>query len=371
VRMNAATRRILGLDAAPPGYFQLPVQERNALFSRRDVQGRPLAAEDTPMLRALRGEVLTGSSAVDGRMRTLDGREVETTTSAVPLRDQEGQIVGAVGILRDQTEHNQLAREREEARANELALREVNERLDTFFAIAAHDLRTPVAASQLAVQLAQRQVQRAAACIDLSTDQPAEAFAQVATALQTTGRNLDRLLRIIHQLMDVSQASVGMLTLDRKPYQLDALVFACVEEQRLLAPTRTITIDLRSSQPVMVIVDADRLSEVIDNYLTNAVRYSAEDQPIEVEMRVEGGMSWVEVRDHGPGISPEEQEAIWTRFHRARSVIGAPGLGLGLYIARMLVEQQGGQVGVESAVGKGSTVWFTLPLAENTAWQDY
>jgi signal transduction histidine kinase len=61
-------------------------------------------------------------------------------------------------------------------------------------------------------------------------------------------------------------------------------VFACVEEQRLLAPTRTITIDLRSSQPVMVVGDADRLSEVIDNYLTNAVRYSAEDQPIEVEM---------------------------------------------------------------------------------------
>ena len=163
MRMNAATRRILGLDAAPPDYFQRPVEERNALFSRRDAQGHPLAPEDTPMLRALRGEVLTGPNAVNGRMRTLDGRDVETTTSAVPLRDHEGQIVGAVGILRDQTEHNQLAREREEAPANELAVREVNERLDTFFAIAAHDLRTPVAASQMAVQLAQRQVQRAAA----------------------------------------------------------------------------------------------------------------------------------------------------------------------------------------------------------------
>jgi signal transduction histidine kinase len=293
----------------------------------------------------------------------LDGREVETTTSAVPLRDHDGRIVGAVGILRDQTEHNQLAREREEARANELAVREVNERLDTFFAIAAHDLRTPVAASQVAVQLAQRHVQRAAARVDLASDQPAETLAQVASALQTTRRNLDRLLRLIHQLMDVSQATAGLLTLDRKPCQLDALVSTCVEEQRLLAPTRTITVDLRSSQSVTVMVDADRLSEVMTNYLTNAVRYSSEDQAIEVEMRVEGSVGRVEVRDHGPGISPEEQETIWTRFQRARSAaVGAPGLGLGLYIARLLVEQQGGQVGVESAVGKGSTFWFTLPL---------
>ena len=165
VRMNAATRRILGLDAAPPDYSQRTVEERHALFNRRDAHGHPLAPEDTPMLRALRGEVLTGLNAVNGRMRTLDGREVETTTSAVPLQDHEGRIIGAVGILRDQTEHNQLAREREEARDNELAVREVNERLDTFFAIAAHDLRTPVAASQMAVQLAQRQVQRAAAAL--------------------------------------------------------------------------------------------------------------------------------------------------------------------------------------------------------------
>ena len=112
--------------------------------------------------------------------------------------------------------------------------------------------------------------------------------------------------------------SAGILTMDRKPYQLDSLVFACVEEQRLLAPTRTITVDVRSSQPVMVMVDADRLAQVITNYLTNAVRYSSEDQPIEVEIRVEGGVGRVEVRDHGTGISPEEQKTIWTRFQRAR-----------------------------------------------------
>jgi PAS domain S-box-containing protein len=364
VRANAAQRRILGLDIAPLGFSQQSVAERVAHFAVRDGHGHPLAPEEMPLVHALRGEVLTGSNAMDLQMRTRDGQEMELSASAVPLRDQEGRIVGAVGILRDQTEHNQLAREREEARANELAVREVNERLDTFFAIAAHDLRTPVAASQMAVQLAQRHLQRAVARMDLASDQQAVPFAQVVAALQTTGRNLDRLSRLIRQLMDLSQVSAGMLTLDRKPYQLDALVVACVEEQRLLAPTRTITVDRRRSLPVMVMVDADRLGQVIDNYLTNAVRYSSEDQPIEVKMGMERGMVRVDVRDHGPGISPEEQESIWTRFQRARSAVGAPGqgLGVGLYIARMLVEQHGGQVGVESAVGKGSTFWFTLPL---------
>jgi signal transduction histidine kinase len=203
--------------------------------------------------------------------------------------------------------------------------------------------------------------------VDQASGQQNAAFAQVAATLQTTGRNLDRLQRLIQQLMDVSQASAGMLVLDRQPHQLDALVNACVEELRLLAPTRTITVDLPNTQSLIVNVDADRLDQVITNYLTNAVRYSSEDQPINVAVRMVDGVGRVEVRDHGPGIAPEEQGAIWARFQRARSGLGTQGLGLGLYIARMVVEQHGGQVGVESEVGNGSMFWFTLPLVETAS----
>jgi signal transduction histidine kinase len=165
-----------------------------------------------------------------------------------------------------------------------------------------------------------------------------------------------------------------------------------VEEQRLLNPSRTITLNLCESgeadMPQLVVsADADRLCQVLTNYLTNAVRYSPGDKPIEVSLHRVGkgaetenildyppadatehtagvvghGMARVEVRDHGPGIPLEEQETIWGRFQRAHSVMEVSGLGLGLYISQMIVGMHGGQVGVESTVGRGSTFWFTMP----------
>jgi signal transduction histidine kinase len=164
----------------------------------------------------------------------------------------------------------------------------------------------------------------------------------------------------------VQERAAGTLALDCKPTALDAVVRTCVEEQRLLTPERTIAIELLDAELATVYADADRLSQVITNYLTNAIRYSPEDQPIEVTVRVAGGVGRVEVRDHGRGIPEDEQESVWARFQRARSANEATGLGLGLYIARLIVELHGGWVGVESAMGIGSTFWLELPLADRT-----
>jgi signal transduction histidine kinase len=338
------------------------------------------------------------------RLRTLDGREVDISTSTAPLRDAAGHPLGAVTILHDQTERKRLERESEAARANELAVREVNQRLDTFVGVAAHDLRTPLAVSRMVLERAQMRLQHPApqAVADGSQDGVAPTMAEspadriAARALETVGRQLDRLSRLVEQLLDVARIRKGSLALERRPCDLVDLVRECVEEQRLLAPERTIALTLpgpdavdvaahgpdaaedpdAGGRPILVEADADRLGQVVTNYLTNALRYAPEDQPVEVRVRVvgeeathaEGGgtaadLARVEVRDHGPGIPPEEQEAIWERFQRAPSVQGGTGVGLGLYIARLLVEQQGGRVGVESAPGQGSTFWFTLPLA--------
>jgi PAS domain S-box-containing protein len=388
VRTNAAARRLLGLGTAPPEFSHLSAEERIALYAphvpRESRSGQLLTPQEWLAARAFvgGGEALSTTEARDVKMRTLDGRELEVSASVAPLRGPDGQVVGAVLLLSDRTERNQLVREREEARANELALREVNQRLDTFVAVAAHDLRQPVTVSKLEITYAQRQVQRAAATAHEATAaQQTMPLAQVETALGDAKHQLDRLSRLMQQLLDVTQAQQGILVLNRQPCHLEDLVRAMVEEQRLLTPSRTLTLSLpdAGALPVMVDADAERLGQVLINYLANAVRYSPADQPIEVALQVvapvieqaskdgreaSARVAWVAVRDHGPGIAPEEQATIWDRFQRARSTSEASGgLGLGLYIVRTIVERHGGQMGVESAVGEGATFWFTLPLA--------
>jgi signal transduction histidine kinase len=107
---------------------------------------------------------------------------------------------------------------------------------------------------------------------------------------------------------------------------------------------------------------------VLTNYLTNALKYSAADKPVEVHLLVEGHNARVAVRDEGPGLSLKEQQQVWQCFYQAQDVTvlsgSGVGLGLGLHISQTIVELHQGRVGVESVVGQGSTFWFTLPLAQ-------
>jgi signal transduction histidine kinase len=405
VRTNDAARRLLGLNAALPDFYQLSALDRLALYAPRDEQrGDLLTAEDWLVTRALRGDVLAGTEARDIRMRALDGRELEVGASVAPMRDPEGKITGAVLILSDRTERNRLTREGEAARAAELVARELSQRLDVFATVAAHDLRGPASVSKMVVQAAQKELLRTVEQVRLEPSRQARALDSLAKALGTAQLNLERLWQLSQQLLDVSRARSGLLALHREPHSLAELVREGVEEQRLLAPSRTITLELPDSHasPAMANIDPSRLSQALSNYLSNALRYSSDGQPVEVLLRVvaeraedasddlvwrgrratssaagvggaqcvaqdaSGGMTRyvarVEVRDHGLGISPEDLQTIWGRFQRARDVKESTGLGLGLYVARTMVELHGGCVGVESEVGQGSTFWFTVPL---------
>jgi len=137
-------------------------------------------------------------------------------------------------------------------------------------------------------------------------------------------------------------------------------------EQRVAWPTQAIACEL-PAEPVMVVADADRIGQVVTNYLANGLKYSAPGQPITVVLGEEDGVARVLVHDHGHGLSAAQQTHIWEHFHRVPGIKQQTGtgvgLGLGLYICRTLIEQHGGQVGVSSAAGQGSTFWFTRPIA--------
>jgi len=146
---------------------------------------------------------------------------------------------------------------------------------------------------------------------------------------------------------------------------LVTIVQETVTNQQQAARTRHIELVLPPDEVVPVLVDAGRIGQALTNYLTNALKYAPVDQVVSMRLVVEASSARVSVCDQGPGLTPEQQRRVWERFYQ----VAAPGLqgpdgglGLGLAIARAIIEQHQGQVGVESAPGHGATFWFTLPI---------
>ena len=140
-----------------------------------------------------------------------------------------------------------------------------------------------------------------------------------------------------------------------------------MEEQRRIAPARVIRLQAPAQPIPWVLADADRIRQVVTNYLTNALKYSPATRPVIVGLHVCIREVCVWVHDEGPGLPSEEQERIWERFQRAPGIEvksgNGVGLGLGLHVSRTIIELHHGQVGIQSTPGQGSTFWFSLPLA--------
>jgi signal transduction histidine kinase/integral membrane sensor domain MASE1 len=363
LRTNAALERLLRLDVAPPEFVQLSLHERMALFAARDEQGRPLAMNEGPLPRALAGDLMAGEQAMmDLRSRAFDGRELELTVSAAPLRDSDGQLVGSVCVFRDQAERNHLAREREEARASALAERETARQMSTFLSLIGHELRNPLTSLKGQIQLAQRQLLR----LEAAEDALPGTMTEMLQRLSTPAWQLERL---ISDLVEAAQLQRGQFTLAVRPCDLAHVIREVVEAQRAAWPERVLDLRVPEGEEVVVLADAERVGQVVINYLTNACKYSPPGSPITIILGVEAGQAHLAVRDQGPSIPLEEQSQIWEQFRRGRGVDARSGrkggLGLGLYLCKELIERQGGQVGLESFPGDGSTFWFRLPRASS------
>jgi signal transduction histidine kinase len=269
----------------------------------------------------------------------------------------------AVGFL----DYIHIQREREADRANVLALREANRRMDEFLNIASHELKTPLTSLQGHTQVLVRRL-NATQLQGADAEDLARLIVMVHSVLERSTRSLHRIGRLIDDLLDVARIHDGRLGFWLEPCDLVAIVQTAIEEQ-LLVVSRTIRLALPATCPVLVLADADRVGQVVTNYLTNALKYSAEDRPIEVCLQVEGEVARVSVRDEGVGLPADEQAHIWERFYRASGIRvqsgSGVGLGMGLYISKSIIERLHGQVGVHSAPGHGSTFWFTLPLARS------
>jgi signal transduction histidine kinase/PAS domain-containing protein len=263
-------------------------------------------------------------------------------------------------------ERDRLQRAAATAQAETQVQTTLNERMQTFLGIAGHELRTPVTSIKSSVQLTVRAVRQA-----LEADLPPQLqqrLARSASLLESADAQADKLRRFIADLLDVTRIQNGTLEMQFENVDLAQIARRSVASVQPAWPMREITLTMPPS-PVPVCADADRLEQVITNLVTNALKYSTEDQPVEVALTLEGAHARIAVTDHGPGLSPAQQAQLFQAFGRVEGIErqngGAVGLGLGLYICRTIVAAHDGEIGVRSAPGEGSTFWFTVPLANN------
>lgn len=210
-----------------------------------------------------------------------------------------------------------------------------------FLAMVTHDLRSPLAAIRVQSQLMRRRAQYSEQSVDAIIGQT------------------ERIARLINALADLVRMDSGRLDLNLQPVDLAQLARNVAEQEQTNVPGREVTVC--ADGPVTGEWDADRLSQVISNLVGNALKYSGGDAPVIVSVATRSGSAIVSVADSGVGIPEEHIPKLFERFYRA-DITGAGGLGLGLYIARMLTEAHGGRISVESSAGAGSVFTFELPL---------
>ena len=300
---------------------------------------------------------------LDGRLVgfiSLDYANEQHQFSASEIALAHG--VADLAALMLEREHLQAAHAESQARA--LALAETNTRMHTFLGIASHELRTPVTSIKTSVQLAGR-VMRSA----LGTDMQPELAARVeraTTQLDRVNRQADRLNRLIADLLDVTRIRSDTLDIHLSRLDLVPLVVEAVEQLRLEWPNREITMAVSPTAAMWVMGDDDRLSQVIANLVTNALKYSPTEKPIALVLDIDDHLARLAVIDQGPGLTDDQQTHLFSAFSRIEGIEtlsgSSVGLGLGLFICKTIMQHHAGTLGVTSIAGEGATFWVTLPL---------
>ncbi|MBO0791341.1 MAG: HAMP domain-containing histidine kinase, partial [Ktedonobacteraceae bacterium] len=232
---------------------------------------------------------------------------------------------------------------------------------------ASHELRTPLTTVKGNMQLAQRRLETLKRQLEQSPTL-IEQLERVQKPLEYAVQRANAQERMISELLDASRMQVGRLKIMIHPCNLIEIVQNVVEDVQQTAADRALLLELPEEKTIPILADADRIGQVVHNYLSNALKYSPADRQVEVSVKQEGPLAYVFVKDQGPGLSPEAQTQIWERFYRAPGIevqYGSDsGLGLGLYLSRTIIELHHGQVGVHSVRGKGSTFWFAIPVTK-------
>ena len=304
----------------------------------------------------LDGVYQTGQSFHGAKQRAsmvqADGteREMFVNFTYQAKRDPEGRIDGILVLIYEVTDQVNEQREIEQLAEN---LRAAIVSRDTFLGVASHELNTPLTTLKLQTQMNQR----------LLESQGPAGFtpARLKRMIDGTLGQVDRLSRLVNDMLDVSRISSGRLSMTRDVMDVSALTAEVLERfgPQLEAAGCALEQDIETG--IVARLDAARIEQVLTNFLINAIKY-APGKPVHAKVERRGNQARFSLRDEGPGIPEEHHERIFVRFERATSASEVSGMGLGLYIAKQIIQAHGGHMGVDSAPGLGATFHFEVPL---------
>ena len=253
-----------------------------------------------------------------------------------PVTTRGGTQVGKVAVYHDVTRERAIDRQKDE-----------------FLSLASHELKTPLTSVKGYTQVL------------LGRAQQNGTPEREQRALRTIASQVDRMARLVGELLDISRIDSGQLQVQFKPVDLTELAERVVEQVQLGTSRHEFLIHTPGS--TFVYGDADRLEQVVTNLVENAVKYSPEGGAIEIMIEQHAGEVYFAVRDSGIGIPQAQLPHVFTRFYRAQNVSSSiSGLGLGLYISHEIIHRHGGSLAVESREGSGSTFRVVLPAAASS-----
>jgi len=311
---------------------------------------RIISAEETREFIAALREVVERGVTRNVRLnpRSASGEVIPTTLNASALRDPDGMLIGAIGILRDMRAYERVVHDLEQSRRE---LREADKAKDHFLAMVSHELRTPLTAMLGWARLLRVGFRDAV---------------RAARGLEVIERNTKLLAQLIEDLLDVSRIVTGKLRIDRRQVDPVAIIEAAIEAVQGVADAKEIQLDASLDPDAgPLLADPDRLQQVVWNLLSNAIKFSPAHERVAIRLERSGSLARITVSDHGAGIKQELLPHIFDRFRQGERSTG--GLGLGLAIVRHIVELHGGAVRAQSpGERQGATFTVELPTLNET-----
>jgi PAS domain S-box-containing protein len=263
---------------------------------------------------------------------TKDGRLLDVSLTISPIKDTQGKIIGLSKIARDITE-----KKMDEVRKND------------FIGMVSHELKTPLTSLNAIVQVVSAKLKNSE-----------DSF--LPGAMERANMQVKRMTGMINGFLSVSRLEAGKILIEKHLFDLGQLLEEISDETRLVLTTHTIRLTVAG--PVEINADRDKISSVISNLISNAVKYSPDGKRIEIDCHISGNNAVVSVKDEGIGIKPQDLTQIFDRYYRVETnnTKHIAGFGIGLYLSAEIIKRHDGEIWAESESGKGSTFYFSLPL---------